>query len=181
MKYIKTLVGALVATSLFVTAASADPSTNAPLAQPSGDLGSWTLSLSGQGASALNTYKVAHSTIGGEFQIGHSGQFILPLEAGVRQGIGYSDAGGANWALATKVYSDWTLIKLGNLEFDTGANAGLSYGNQPFDWSAAPEVVTRLYLKKDVDLFGRVEYPFDLNTGKSDNELAYTIGLRVRF
>lgn len=177
MKCIK-LIGVLFATVLLASAAFAAPTTNAPASDV---FSGWTLSLSGQGASALNGSKLDHSAIGGEFELGHDGKFILPLNAGVRQGIGYSDGDGANWLFSTKVYSDWTLIRLGNLQLDAGGNAGLAYGNQPLKWTAAPEVVGRLYLKKDVDVFGRVEYPFDLNKGRAENSLTYTLGVRIRF
>ena len=46
---------------------------------------------------------------------------------------------------------------------------------------AAAELVGRIYLKKDVNLFGRIEYPFDLNQGKAEGDLLYKIGLQVRF
>jgi hypothetical protein len=65
-----------------------------------------------------------------------------------------------------------------------GGNIGATYGNTPLVWKAAPEGVVRLYLKQDVDLFGRVEYPFALNGSSSpvaQNSLVYTLGLRVKF
>jgi len=183
MKYIKTFVGALVAVALFaVTAVSAAPSTNAPIVSSDAGLGPWTFSLSGAGSTAINNNKVSDSAVGGEFQIGHdAGKLILPLEVGVRQSIAYADANGSEWLLGTKAYSNWTLIKLGNLEADGGGNVGLSYGNQPLNWTAAPELIGRIYLKNDVDLFAGAEYPFDLNALKAVGNLNYKIGLRVRF
>jgi hypothetical protein len=181
MKYIKTLVGVFVALALFATVASAAPSTNL-VATTTETLSPWTFSLSGQGNSTLNnnsTYK--SSNVGAEFQLGYITKIVLPAEVGLRQTIGYSDSQGANWNLSTKTFSDWTIIRVGNLEADAGGNFGTSYGNQVGDWTAAPEVVGRLYLKKDVDVFGRVEYPFDLTKGTSENTLVYSIGLRVRF
>lgn len=181
MKYIKTLVGAFVALALLVTVASAAPSTNTPIAQTSSDLGPWTFSVSGGGSSALSGAKVSSSSIGGEFEIGHSAKIILPAEVGVRQSIGYSDANGSGWDYSTRLFTDVTVIRLGNLEADAGVNAGLSYGNGSEVWTAAPELTGRVYLKKDVDLFARVEYPFNLTQGESENTLRYSIGLRVRF
>lgn len=182
MKYIKTLVGALLATALLVTVATAAPSTNAPLATPtSSDLGQWTLSLSGGGSTALGGADKNVSAIGGEFQLGHDAKIILPAEVGLRQSISYADANGASWLFGTKAYTDWTIVKLGNLEFDAGGNIGLTYGNTTPVWTAAPEVVGRLYLKKDVDCFARVEYPFNLTDGKAENRLTYVLGIRVRF
>jgi hypothetical protein len=182
MKYMKFVMAAIVAAVLLTTTtfAATDPAP-VKLTAPASDLGQWTLSLSGVGASALNGSKLNNSTVGGEFELGHSGKFILPLDAGVRQGVGYSDANGSSWQLSTHVFSDWRVVKLGNLELGAGGNVGLSYANQPLKWEASPEVVTRLYLKRDVDLFGRVEYPFDLNAGRSENSLRYTLGIRVRF
>ena len=185
MKYIKTLVGAIVAVALFVTTVSAAPATNAP--STSGDLGVWSFAVAGGGSSALNNnHQINSSTVGGTFELGHSGEFILPIELGVRQTIGYSDVAATSaaanlWSFKTAVFNDWTLIKLGNVEFDGGANVAYAYGNATPDWTAGPEVVARLYLKKDVDLFGRVEYPYDLTRGQSQDSLTYTIGLRVRF
>jgi len=183
MKYIKTLVGALLATALLVTVATAAPSTNAPLATPTDSkLGEWTLSLSGGGSTALGgDAKNVGSAIGGEFQLGHDAKIILPAEVGLRQSIGYSDVKGSSWLFGTKAFTDWTIVKFGNVEFDAGGNIGLSYGNTTPKWTAAPEVVGRLYLKKDVDFFARVEYPFNLTDGKSENRLTYVLGIRVRF
>lgn len=177
MKYIKTAVSMLVAV-LFASAVYAAPATNAPVQTTAN---AWTLSLSGTGASAIKGSKLNSSSIGTELELGHNGQFILPVNAGVRQGLSYSDANGSSWTFSTKVYSDWTLIRLGNLELDGGGNVGLNYGNQALLWEAAPEVVARVYLKKDVDLFGRVEYPFNLNPAASENALRYNLGLRVSF
>ena len=181
MKLIKTLVGAVVAVALFVSTVSAAPSTNSPLTTASGDLGAWSLAVAGGGSSALNNDKLNNSIVGGTLELGHSGDLVLPLEFGVRQAIGYSDANSSVWTFNTAVFNDWTLIKLGNLEFDAGGNVGYAYGNQIPDWTAGPEVAARLYLKKDVDLFGRVEYPYDLTNGRSEDSLTYKIGLRVRF
>ena len=181
MNYIKLLVTTFVV-SLFTTlATSAAPSTNLVVATTD-NLGPWTFAVSGQGNSTLDTsVKYKNSDIGAEFQIGYNTTLVFPTEVGLRQSIGYSDASGANWGLSTKAYSDWRVIRLGNLEADAGANVGDSYGTQTGDWTAAPEVVGRVYLKKDVDLFGRVEYPFDLTKGTSQNTLLYSIGIRIRF
>jgi len=179
MKCIKTLVGVFSAAVLLVSAAYAAPSTNAVVAEPTGALADWAVSLSGKGATS--TGDNSDSAIGAEIQLGHSGNLVLPLEAGVRQSISYSDVSGASWLLGTKVYSDWTLIKVGNLQFDVGGNIGANYGDTKLTWLVAPEVVGRLYLKKDVDVFARLEYPFDLNAGKALDTLVYSLGLRVRF
>lgn len=177
MKLIKSLGVLLATTALFAITAGA--ATNAPVVTATPDLGPWTLSVAGGGSSSVTGNK--NSAVGLEFELGHSGQFILPLTAGVRQGLNYSNSEGSTWVLNTKVFSDWTLLKLGNFEFDAGGNVGINYGNTTLTWTASPEVVTRLYLKKDVDLFGRVEYPFNLTEGRGNESLTYAIGLRVRF
>ena len=181
MKYIKTLMASLVAVALLSATAVYAADTQLTTSSTGYTPGPWTFSLSGAGSSALDQARLTRSTVGGEFEIGHDGNFVLPFNAGIRQSIGYSDATADQWALSTKVYSDWTLIKLGSLEADAGGNVGLSYGSQVGDWTAAPEVVARLYLTKYADVFGRVEYPFDLNTAKDLHTLVYAIGLRVRF
>lgn len=179
MKYIKTIIGALVATALLATVVNAAPSTNAPVVSSEGQ---WTLSLSGTGATA--TKSPSDSVIGAQIALGHTGKLILPLEAGVRQGFGYASANGGTALFSTSPFVDWTVLKLGNLEFDLGGNVGATYGNTPLTWKAAPEGVVRLYLKQDVDLFGRIEYPFALNGNNgpvAQDSLVYTIGLRVKF
>ena len=181
MKYIKTLVGAFVALALLATSVQAAPSTNT-VSQVASDLGLWTFALSGQGNSTINnTSTKVSSNIGAEFQLGYNTIVITPAEIGVRQGIGYADGNGASWAFSTKLYSDWKIIRVGNLEAAAGANVGAIYGSNPISYTASPEVVGRVYLKKDVNLFGRVEYPFDLSAGKAQDNLIYTIGLQVRF
>jgi opacity protein-like surface antigen len=180
MKYMK-LLGVLVASVLLATSVVAAPATNAPAADSG--LGQWTLSLSGAGSTSLTSdSKYDSSAVGAQFELGHDGKFILPLTAGVRQGVAWGDSDGSEWQFTTRVFNDWTLIRLGNLQLDAGGNVGLNYGTKGEPrWVAAPEVVGRLYLKKDVDMFARVEYPFDLNAGRAENTLTYVLGVRIRF
>lgn len=177
MKLIKSLGVLLATTTLFAITVGA--ATNAPVVTETPTLGLWTLSISGGGSTSLTGDK--NSVVGGEFALGHSGEFVLPMEVGVRQNVGWSDSDGSSWLFSTKAFVDWTVLKLGNLEFDAGGNVGMLYGNRTPVWVAAPEVVARLYLKTDVDVFARVEYPFNLNDGKTDESLVYSLGLRVRF
>ena len=179
MKYIKTILGVLFASVLLTTVATA--ATN-EIATKDVDKDHWTFSFAGGGASDLGGGTLNSSTIQGDLSIGRTGRLVLPLEVGVRQGFGYSDVNGATWRFSTKLYSDWTLVRLGNLQLDAGGNVGALYGTRAEpSWVAAPEVVTRLYLKKDVDLFGRVEYPFNLREGRAQESLVYTLGVRLRF
>jgi len=185
MKYLKTLLGVLFACSLFTVTALGQttnaPSTDGVLASPASGLGDWTLSLSGNGS--VPTKGDAPDVFGGQIAIGHLGQLVLPIEVGVRQSAAYS-SGDAGTLLSTKPFIDWTLLKFGSLEFDLGGNFGVTYGNTPLTWTAAPEGVVRLYLKRDVDLFGRLEYPFALNSNNApvaQDALVYTIGIRFNF
>lgn len=176
MNITKTVLGVLFASALFtVTALGAD------VTAPTGkDLGQWTLSLGGSGAVATETR--ANFAGGAEIDLGHTGDLILPLEFGVRQTVGYVSNGDL-WSLSTHVYNDWTLIKLGSLEFDLGANVGLTYGNTPLAWTLAPEAVQRVWLLNNVNAFLREEFPFNLkdNGVKAQNSLALTLGIQVRF
>lgn len=175
MKFTKTILGVLFASALFtVTALGADATV------PTGkDLGQWSLSLGGSGAVTTGNSSTVNS--GGFIELGHTGDLILPLEFGVRQGVGY--ATGNQWALSTHVFNDWTLVKLGSLEFDAGINGGLTYGNTPLAWSFAPEVVGRLWLTKSVNTFIRGEFPFDITSNgvRVENKVGLTLGLNVRF
>ena len=177
MKYMKIVLAGLVAAALLTTSVMAAPATNA-VAKAANALGPWTLSLAGSGAVSTDS---SDAVIGAQFQLGHDVTVFLPAELGIRQGIAWANTSDNNWLLSTKGYIDWTLIKLGNLQFDAGANVGLVYGSGSPVWTAAPEVVARLYLKEDVDTFIRVEVPFNLNDGKYTQTLPLTLGVRIRF
>jgi hypothetical protein len=178
MKYIKTLVAALVATALFTTAAVA--ATNAPaVTVPAADKGDWTLTLAGAGTTS--TKGATETSIGAELGIGHTGKLILPLEAGFRQKFSYDSAGNNSYVHQTKVYTDFTVLKLWQVELQAGANAAFSYGDIASAWTVSPEAVAKLYLKKDVWAFGRVEYPYDLTKGTWQNQLVYTLGVGLSF
>jgi hypothetical protein len=186
MKYIKTLIGSVVGMALLFSVAayaSDNISTNAD-----STVGLWTLALSGGGASSLSNEKLNNSSIGTELELGHTGKLIVPLEGGIRQGLSYSDATSKDmWSLSTKGYADAQVFKVGVIQTDVGLNAGANYGDQPVKWTAAPEGDLRLWLKKDVNFFGRIEAPFDLNGNngntflKFEDKLLYTLGLQIRF
>src|SRR5690606_16100511 len=109
--------------------------------------------------------------------LGRTGKFILPIEAGVRQGISYSTQGSDDWVFSTRVYNDWSLVRFGNLELLAGGSFGAVYGNTPIAWTVAPEVVGKVHLKDDGWAFVRVDYPFDIGRGRSVDSLNYTLGL----
>lgn len=192
MKCVKWLVGSFVATVLLATVVVAAPSTNAPIVN-SLDASQWTLSLAGVGSS--QTTETKNSALGGELSLGHTGKLILPIEVGIRQGFSYDSANASkctstpqdantkteNYSFSTRGFVDVTVLKLGNLEFDAGANLGTRYGDTRMDFTAGPEGVVRLYLKEDIDIFGRAEYRFDLASATSENKLRYVLGVRVKF
>lgn len=180
MKYMKFTLAALVAAALLSTTTFAATTAVAPVAPTGHDLGQWSLSLSGN--STVTTATPSTVVGGAEFALGHTGDLVLPLELGVRQGIGYTSGNGHNWAFGTKAYVDWTLVKLGNLEFDGGLNGGATYGNTALAWTVAPEAVARLWLKRDVNVFVRGEYPFALNPSPvAQNKVLVALGLQIRF
>ncbi len=208
MKYTKTIFSAFAAL-LFSVAVVQGQQTNAPVATTPAVVpqtvindGIWRFSLSGQGATATDNTKGNSSVIGAGFELGREVTLGLPGELGIRQDIGFSDAsslevvkvkvkgkettkteevGGSDIDLGTKLYYDWRLFRLGNVEFDAGGNAGALYGNRTLDWQTSPEVVARVFLTKDVNAFARVEYPFDINAGSFDSSVVYSLGLQVRF
>jgi hypothetical protein len=171
MKYIKTLVAALFAALLVSTAVAAEPTER------------WTFSLAGAGATAVDSKS---STFGTELSLGYNTKFLLPVELGVRQAISYSSDEG-NLVFGTRVYSDFTVLKVGkNLDFFAGASGGAGYGDTAVTWVAGPEVGARLFLKRDVFVFGRVQYDFDLNNRTAldqtgSDKVRYALGISVRF
>jgi len=181
MKLVKTVLGVLLATALFTFAAGAASSAPVVLPTPAGSqLDGWTLSLGGSGAVTTQT----PSTVNGglELSLGHTDVIILPGEFGLRQGLGYSSSD--LWNFSTRVYQDWTLIKLGNLEFDAGVNGGADYGTRgSLLWSVAPEAVGRLWLTKNVNAYTRVDFPFSVKTDsfRAQNTVGINVGLQVRF
>ena len=186
MKYIKTLIGAFVAGALLTIAASAQqavPTTTA-VAKTTPDVGPWSLALAGTGNSVLNNNdsKIQNSHFATEVQIGYDTKIVLPTQVGLRQSIAYSDSSGANWAGSSTVFADVRVVRVGNLEADAGGNVGVNYGTGVTSvWTAAPEIVARLYLKKDVDVFARAELPYNITNGKLENNIPYTLGLEVKF
>lgn len=180
--YTKLTVGALCALFLSVSAYSADAvkaSTNAVVVTEA-SAEKWTVSLGGAGQTVTTGDNA--TAFGAELSIGRTGHLILPLEVGVRQGVSYD--GDNSTVFYTKLYSDWTVLSLAQntLDFFGGANVGLTYGDVQAIWTAAPEVGLRWWLKKDVALVGRAEFPFRLNDeAKFTESVAYWVGFRVDF
>lgn len=139
------------------------------------------INLTIAGTGATKTSSPNSSTFGLELGLGKEGTLVLPVEAGIRQSIGYDDSQGSSLLFSTKGYADWTVARFGNLELLVGANLGGIYGNTSLTWVAAPEAVVRLWLKKDVSVYGRTEYGFNLSDNTKDDTLQYTVGVSVRF
>jgi len=190
MKVFKSLLGVILATSLLTvatfgadTAPTTAPATTTPTvvkAAPVSD-SQWAFSLAGSGVVGTKTDTTFNGGL--SLELGHTGKFILPLEAGVRQGVGLNYNDGSRWNLSTAVYNEWQLIKLGSLEFDAGGNAGVAYGNSPLAWTIGPEATARLWLTQTVNTFLRGQYEFDV-TSKSVNSqsaLGVIFGVQVRF
>lgn len=138
----------------------------------------WVLSLGGSGGTT--TTGDSQSAFGADISIGRTGHLLLPLEGGLRQSFDYVSMNGGSTLLSSKVYLDATLISYKRLDLFAGGNIGMTYGNVPMFWEAAPEAGVRFWLKRDVAVIGRVEYPFDLTNGKSENNLKYFVGLQVK-
>lgn len=139
----------------------------------------WTLSLGGSGATT--TTGDSESIFGADISFGRTGHLLLPLEGGIRQSFGYDSSGEGTTLFTTRLYLDATLLSYKKLDLFAGGSAGLTYGNTKPLWEAGPEAGLRFWLKKDVAVLGRVEYPFDLDNGRSKDFLRYFLGLQVKF
>jgi hypothetical protein len=176
-------IALLLATSMFAydIRATDVPSTNKITAVESvkAPAESWTLTLGGAGMTMLKGK--SDSAVGLDVSIGRTGHLLLPVEAGVRQSFAYATPGDGTVLFNTKLYSDWTLLTVKRFDLFAGGNIGMAYGNIPLMFSAAPEAGLRCWIKKDVAIVGRVEYPFDLNNGCSRDALNYFLGVQVKF
>ncbi len=139
----------------------------------------WVLTLGGNGSSA--TTGDSQSAFGAEVSFGRTGRVLLPLEIGVRQSLSYSSVDDGAVVGGTKVYADATLLKLWKLDLFAGGNVGAFYGNTPLTWVASPEAGLRFWLRDDVGVVGRVEYPFSLNDQRALDKLQYSVLLQVKF
>lgn len=139
----------------------------------------WVLSLGGSGATT--TTGDSESIFGADISIGRTGHLLLPQEFGLRQSFGYNSTADNETLFSTKLYFDTTLLTYKKLDLFAGGNVGMTYGNTPLLWTAGPEAGARFWLKKDVAILGRVEYPFDLNNNRAEDTLKYFLGLQVKF
>ena len=172
-KYTNWLVGAFCAVALLTTPAvfAADGVSDPVPAE------AWTVSLGGVGSTV--TSGDTATVFGVDLSIGRTGNLLLPVEGGIRQGVSYD--GDSTTLGTTKVYLDWTLFTVKTVDVFVGGNAGVTYGNTKPQWEIAPEAGFRLWLKDDVAVLGRAEYPFDLDGWAEKDTLRYFLGLQVKF
>lgn len=190
MKYMKTLIGAFVATVLLTTTAFASdfqgPQFNSSNLFGWGitNVDNWTLSLAGGGVTT--TTSDSQATFGVNVQLGHKDTVFIPGEVGIRQGLGWAttpNKNGGDWQLSTAIYQDWKVLSYKSLELYAGGNTAILYGNRGTAWTIGPEVEVRLALKKNIYTFFRTEYNFDVTSSdvKSQDCLKYILGLGFSF
>lgn len=185
MKFAKIIIAVLSALTLSVSSFAADKTvgaTNAPVAVETvaapAPANAWVVSLGGSGDTV--TSGDSKTAFGADLSVGRTGHLLLPLEAGVRQGISYNTTA----VYSTRVYADWTVLSLAQKTVDVfaGANIGLTYGDIQAAWTAAPEAGLRWWVKKDVAVLARAEFPFQLNdTADYTDTIKYFLGFQVKF
>lgn len=203
----------LLTTSAFAASTAVKASTNAPVAvtttpasttaflmgqSPTTDP-QWVITIGGTGATGLDGN--LDSAFGVNFSIGRTAQLLLPFEYGLRQSFNYTSGNDAyvvcngptcvfypekesSILMTSKLYADWTLVKLGPIDLFAGGNVGVTYGDTMPLWTAAPEVGVNIWLTKtrNMGIEGRVEFPFDLGTNPGfQDAMTYAVGLKVRF
>jgi hypothetical protein len=186
MKIIKTLCAGvfcalLVTTTTFSaeSTATATPSSAVvveTVKAPASDE-SWVFTLGGSGATTTDGN--VGTAVGAELSLGRTGHLLLPLEAGLRQSFGYD--GDSTALFTTKVYGDWTVLRVKSVDVFVGGNVGLTYGNTEPLWEIAPEAGVRVWLKEDVAIFGRAEVPFDMEEWVFKDTVRYGLGLQLLF
>jgi hypothetical protein len=178
----------LLATSAFAadtvkassnTAVTTVATTNAPF------FGDWVFTLGGSGATT--TSGDSQSAFGLNLSAGRNiSLFGTRDEAGVRQSIGYASLNGGTALAATRLYADvvvfsFNLSQTIPVDVYVGGAAGPTYGNTTLQWKAAPEAGVDVWLAKNVAIDGRIDYAFDLNSGRAENTLEYVLGIKFKF
>lgn len=184
-KFTNMLVGVFCALLLVTSTFAADTvsaSTNAPVAVESVAApvapGAWVISLGGVGDTT--TTGNGGTAFGVDLSVGRTGNLLLPLEGGLRQSVSYDDTA----VYSTKLYADWTLFSFAAERVDVfaGANAGFTYGDVQATWTVAPEAGLRLWVKNDVAILFRSEFPFQLNDGAEfADTVRYFLGFQIKF
>lgn len=183
---VKTLTGLVCAMLLGVSAFAANTNTNAVLVLPQVKAEQWVLTIGGTGVN--DTQFSRNTQYGMDLSLGRTGHLLLPMEAGIRQSINYSDALNAynknGVILNTKAYADWTLLSYKALDLFAGGNIGAIYGNTTLGWEGAPEVGARVWLNKNLALIVRAEYTFNLascTVSPGQDTIRYFAGLAIKF
>lgn len=169
MKKIMTLLAASFLALVSLTTANAQPA--------QGDV-EFTLSGGGSSSNDLDSNAVG-ANVGLSYFVTDS------IEAGVRQGIGYSDAGGSSLIGSTEVALDYNL-RLGKFVPFVGVQASATYGDTSLAWNAGPEAGAKFYFREKTFLFAKAAYDFRLDgragLGDRDSDrIRYAIGIGVSF
>lgn len=147
------------------------------------DTNAWSLTISGVGNTAVNGGATAFGT---DVGVSYAGAFGLPaqLDTGLRQGIYYvNNTTGDTIGGRTALFGDWNVQLYKKLYAFAGAEVASQYGFGKTKWTAGPEVGVKYFVKKDVYLYGQVNYNFQLNDRKGSDldNLSYGLGLGLRF
>lgn len=177
MKKLTNMLVGVFCASLLATSAYAG-TTNAPV------IGDWVFTVGANGATG--TTRDGQTAFGLNMSAGRNlALFGAREEAGVRQSVGYASSDGGTTLASTRLYADVVVLSFNlsqNVPVDVyaGGNVGMTYGNTTLKWIAAPELGVDIWLAKNVAIDGRIDYAFDLNSGRSENVLEYTIGVKFR-
>jgi hypothetical protein len=147
--------------------------------------GDWVFTLAGVGATT--TANDSESAFGVSLSVGRDlTLFGTKDEVGVRQTFAYASPDGGTFLGSTRLYADvcvfcFNLTKDIPVEVYVGGNVGPTYGNTPLTWVAAPEAGVDVWLAKNVAIDARIDYPFNLNRGHSEDVLEYVLGVKFKF
>ena len=182
----KTLISLACTMLLSISSFAANTNTNAVLTLPQVKAEQWVVTIGGTG---VNDTKFDRTTqYGMDLSLGRTGHLLLPMEAGIRQSINYSDALNAynknGVILNTKAYADWTLLSYKRVDLFAGGNIGAIYGNTTLGWEGAPELGIRFNINKNLALIARAEYTFNLascTVSPGQDTIRYFAGLSLRW
>jgi len=176
-----------LAIALVTTAFATDTNvkaTNTPVAVQTvsipAPVSEWVFGVNGGGTTA--TKDDLGTAFGMTFDIGRTGDMLFPIQFGLRQSLSVVEAKENQTLVTSALYNDWTVFSKNKIDLFAGANVALTYGDTKPLWVIAPEAGVRYWVKNDIAIVGRVQYGFDLsNNFKSQDSLAYTIGLQFKF
>ena len=146
--------------------------------------GDWELTLSGSGTS---DNELDNTTLSAEAGIGYF--FSSLMEAGVRQGIAYSDieGGSDDWNASTRGFLDLHFA-LGKIQPFIGVNLGYLYGDTINEtWIAGPEGGLKAFITDTAFIQALIEYNFtfddadEVDDAFDDGRFVYALGIGVRW